>query len=201
MQWMQSLICFKALNNSCSQTGTKQACRMVSGVWRRWVLGCWGNVGMLAALGCSEEELRGKGLVQMLLRIPWSSVSELVLRGEMELWSDVGKPNLLPCRVMGKVDVLWVLGVSQTPKRSWLFFECSECRSGCNCWLFPADPNFPQLRALGRIYFTPACKDFTWAFPFHHFQLWFGGCYFFFFPSVLFCAGGNSQLDTEAVKL
>lgn len=203
MQRMRSFIRFKGLNNSCSQTGTEQACGMVHGC--SGVLRCWAGSGMLTALGCFEEELWGKGLVQVLLRIPWSSVSDLCwedLSGEMELcrWSDVGKPNQhwlhLPCRVMGK-------GSSVSPgsvpsSRSWPL--CPGCRSDCNCWLFPAFPNFSQLRALGTIYFTPACEDFMWAFPFHHFQLWFGGS-FFFCLSVLFCAGQYSQLEMEAVKL
>lgn len=116
-----------------------------------------------------------------------------------------GKPNQLwlhlPCRKGGK-------GCSGSPgsvssSRSWPL--CPGCRSGCNCWLFSAYPNFSQLRALGVIYFTPVCKDFTWAFPFHHFQLWFGVGFFClvlsFCLSILFCAGWNSQLDTEAVKL
>lgn len=162
------------------------------------MLGCWQ---LLAVLRRNWE---GRGWCRCCSEFPDPvAVNLLVLRGEMELWSDVGKPSHLPCRVMGKVDVLWVLGVSQTPKRLWLL--CSECRSGCNCWLFPADPNFPQLRALGRIYFTPACKDFTWAFPFHHFQLWFGGWFFFFFfyffPFCSFLCRRKFPVGYRAVKL
>lgn len=51
--------------------------------------------------------------------------------------------------------------------------------------------NFSQLRALGMIYFTPACKDFTWAFPFHHFQPWFGVWFVFCFSFYSFLCRGK----------
>lgn len=57
-----------------------------------------------------------------------------------------------------------------------------------------------QLKALAMIHFTPVCKDFMSAFSSHRFQLWFGVC-FILLLSILSCAGGNSQLDAEAVKL
>lgn len=111
--------------------------------------------------------------------------------------SDVGKPN------PGGSVVLWGggKGSSVTPgavsSSSWLL--CRGCRSGWKRWLFPAHPNFSQLKALATIHFAPVCKDFMSAFSSHRFQLWFGVC-FILLLSILSCAGGNSQLDAEAVK-
>lgn len=153
---------------------------------------CSGTLRKLLAV--SRRNCEGRGWCRCCSEFPDPvSVTCLCwedLNGEMELchWLDAGKPNQLwlrlPCRVMGKGCSVSPGSVSSS--RLWLL--CSECRSGCNCWLFPAYPNFSQLRALGMIYFTPACKDFTWAFPFRHSWLWFGVGLFFPFYSFL-CRG------------
>lgn len=151
---------------------------MCSGTLRkRWDAdSCWLLRGGIVREGAGADVAQNS-----LIQCQWLCWEDL--NGEMELchWSDVGKPNQLwlhlPWRVMGK-------GCSVSPgsvSSSRLGFLCSEFRSGCNCWLFPAYTNFSQLRALGMIYFTPECKDFMWAFPFHPFWLWFGVCCIFFF--------------------
>lgn len=111
--------------------------------------------------------------------------------------SDVGKPD--PEWLRGAVG--WWKGELCA---SWAFPAARGSGAGdvgqAGSVGFSQHTQTSQLKALAVIHFTPVCKDFMSAFSSHHFQLWFGVC-FILLLSILSCAGGNSQLDAEAVKL
>lgn len=80
---------------------------------------------MPTAVGCCKEELWGKGLVQMLLRIPWSSVSDFAERTWMVKWNFVidqmwENPTNCGSIFLGgwwERSALWVVGVF--PAAGW----------------------------------------------------------------------------------
>lgn len=135
MQWMQSWIRFKGSKQFLQPNWNKTSlCRVVhvclgeacSGTWReRW------DADSFACLG---EELREKGLVQMWLRIPWSSVSDLlVLRGP-EWWN-----GTLPWIAWGKTQPALapsssVWGVGGGLCGSWVFpAAAAAAAAGASC--------------------------------------------------------------------